>query len=587
MRFKMKKSLLPLLILAIFLGLAGCTNVSPDGTDPADVSSAETGSEISNSSQPVSSASISQSSTAAISSSSPAPTPTPIPFEFDLTEDEAVITPQALMFIGGMNEADIIGGESSPYTCGASFFYGTIEDDLDPSGIDSYVCEYSIDRSEVAFQDDNNDGSTVVLRYYNGTNVYTAATDADAYVMSLTGNAIAYTVQNLAREDLYRYDASTNESTLIAEDIGDFNSEIYISPSGDAVGFMAEGHKFHLIVGEDEREIGISGYVLAISDSGKLVYYMVINNNVYSYFVYKEGRHISLGSESRYDTVHYGNGLIFNRDLTQVLVAVNNNLYFSMDGSKAVCIASLDDEVSMPDSDSSWKFSCISTKAMIRNNNVLFLPAKNLCNQLYCFANTIFYCDANMEIRYTSTHTYENGQDSSVYGEQIAYLKYNPDYDGYDVYYTANFREPGLEVRIPVEYAEKVVLTKSQSLYIENDIGQLLLVKGDSEPLLIDTYSELIGRYEVDGSTYIYYTKKSFMEKPNNYLSDLYRIEDIQDAVPQKISSELFEACIDSTGIYIFGKSSTYTAIDYWYENILWSTDGLSFTFLCTAEYSY
>jgi len=578
----MKKSLLPLLILGIFLGLAGCTNGSSDGTDPADVSSAETGSEISDSSQPGTSASISQSSTAAISSSSPAPTPTPtpttapIPFEFDLANDEAGITPRALTFIGGMDKAIIIGGESSPYNCEASFSFGSTEGE---------ICEYSIDRSELAFLGDCKGGSTSALRFYNGTNAYTAATAVDCYVLSLTGNMIAYTVQNLDQLDLYRYDASENESTLIAEDIGDFNNDIYISPSGDAVGYM-EDHKLHLIVGEDEREIAISGQVLAISDSGKLVYYMDMNNKVCSYFVYKEGRHISLGSESRYDTSHFGNGLIFNRDLTQVFVAVNNNLYFSMDGSKAVCIASLDDEVSMADSDLSWEFSCISTKALIRNNNVLILPAKNLCNQLYRFADTIFYCNANMEVRNTSAHTYENGQDSSVYGEQIAYLEYNPDYDGYDVYYSANFREPGSEVRIPVEYAEKVVLTKSQSLYIENDIGQLFLVKGDSEPLLIDTYSELIGRYEADGSTYIYYTKKSFKEEPSNYLSDLYRIEDIQDAVPQKISSEIYEACIDSTGIYIFGKSSTYTSDDLWYQNILWSKDGRSFTFLCTAEYS-
>ncbi len=583
----MKKMLIALLTLSILTGLAGCTDLPCSDKNSADPTPAITDSMNSDSLQKGSSASVSSSTSATVLNPSSTPTPTPIPFEFDLTQDDAAITPQPLMFIGGMDEADIIGGESSPYTCDASFFCGTTEDDLDPSGIDSYICEYSIDRSEVAFLGDNNGGSTVVLRYYNGTSMYTAATSADNYVLSLTGNAIAYTVQNLAREDLYRYDASTNESTLIAEDVGSFDSNICISPSGDAVGFMAEGHKFHLIVGEDEHEIGISGQVLAISDSGKLVYYMTVSNNVCSYFVFKDGRHISLGSESHYDISHHGNGLIFNRDLSQVLVAADNTLYFFMDGSKAVCISRLDDEVSMADSDTSWELSCISTKAMIRNNNIHFLPAKNLCNQLYRFANTIFYCDAKMEVRYISAHSYENGQDSSVYDEQLAYLEYNPDYDGYDVYYSANFREPGSEVRIPVEYAEKVVLTKSQSLYIENDIGQLLLVKGDSEPLLIDTYSELIGRYEVDGSTYIYYTKKTFMEQPNYYLSDLYRIEDIQDAVPQKISTELYEAYIDSTGIYIFGKSSTYTSMDVWYENILWSADGRSLTFLCTAEYSY
>jgi len=576
-----------LIFLALFtiLAISACNNRSSEPTDTTDISS---------SSEPVVVSTTHDSTQSSTHESDPTNTPTPtaavLPFAFDLTDEEITETESPLLFIAGMDSAVVIGGEDSPFTKKASLFSGIDECDWNETGIDNYNCQYSIDRSEVAFCVDDSDG-TGKLTYFDGTDTQNVASKVDNYALSLTGNAIAYTVWGNDAIPLYMYDCGTGKSRLLCDDINFHLTAFCISPAGDAVAYNDPDYSLYVVRG-DADPVLVSGdcFPVGVSNGGELVYYTKKVMDKWTLYVYTKGSHICLGgADSEGGSTSSYCDLIFNRDLTQVLIAINNKVLFSKDGSKAVCITDITDDMNNGDSaywkDSEYNFICRSKDTFIRNSNISFLPVKNLCSQLYRFADTLLYLDSNLDARYLSSQTPEYGQESSRNGYQLAYMVHNQEYDGNDLYYMADFRDSGSESKVPIEYAENAVITKNQSLYIENDIGQLFVVLGSNSPLLIDTYADLIGQYEVNGTTYIYYTKVSNSDFPDSSDVDLYCMEDIPNSKPKKVSSEILGAYIDYTGIYTYKYSTFDGEYESWYWDINYSTDGRNFFYLSTKEF--
>lgn len=405
-------------------------------------------------------------------------------------------------------------------------------------------------------------------------------------------------------EALCLYDCEKDESRIL------YDYDVYsrcVSPTGDAVAFLdAEDEAIYVIKGDtDPVLISHDGIPLEISDGGKLVYYSKKVSNKWNFYVFTEGKHICLAVGNDEEDFNYGDwNLLFNRDLTQVLISTDQQLLFSKDGSEAVCISEITDPENPGDYPRNIEYvRCRSTDVLIRDGNRSYLPAKNLCNQLYQFGDTLLYFDSNLAVRYLARQTAGYGYASSQYGDQLVYLEKSQNYDGYDLYYTDNFREAGTVKKIPVEYATEMVLTKNGSVYVEvdatemvltkkgsvyleNHISQLYVVDGGNTPRLVDTYVDLIGRYETEGSTFIYYTKRT--NQSSDYSFDLYCIEDAENAGPQKIASKIIDVFIDYTGIYTHRYSSLNIEYgqDYvYYRDIDYSKDGRNFSFLSAKEY--
>ncbi|MDD3959684.1 MAG: hypothetical protein PHF65_05770 [Oscillospiraceae bacterium] len=516
----------------------------------------------------------------------PTPTEATNPFTFDLTEDEVTDEKNTLLFFPCMKEVVIVPKDSPVYRMTARFENEKKEDDWSEIGIDSPHCQYSIDRTKIAFiHGDWFD--TKKLAYYDGEKTREVVS-CDYFSFSLTGNVIVYDAYVEDAEALCLYDCEKDESRIL------YDYDVYsrcISPTGDAVAFR-DAEDAICVIKEEADPILIcqDGFPVEISDGGELVYYTKKVLDKWNFYVYTEGEHIRLagaGDEGG-STSGYCN-LLFNRDLTQVLIAINQQLLFSKDGSEAVCISEITDHVTASDSVrryDKYDIQCRSTDTLIQIENRSYLPAKNLCNQLYRFKDTLIYLDSNFNVRYISTQTAEHGDESSRYGDQLVFLEKSSEYDGFDLCYTENFREDGPAEKISVEYVTDVVITKSGSIYVENDIEQLYVVNDRGAPRLLDTYVNLIGRYETEGSTFIYYTKRT--NQSSDYSFDLYCIEDAENAGPQKIASKIIDVFIDYTGIYTHRYSSLNIEYgqDYvYYRDIDYSKDGRNFSFLSAKEY--
>ena len=521
-----------------------------------------------------------------------APTPTEAanPFTFDLTEDEGTDAENPLLFFACMKEAVIVGKEPSPYRKEVSFDNWYEENDWCENGIENIHCRYSIDRTELVFMHGDY-RETQKLVYFDGENTQEVASDVGEYSLSLRGNAIFYRVYAEGSGKFYVYDCKEGESRLLCDNVSHYYDNLCISPTGDAVAFR-DAEDAICVIKEEADPILIcqDGFPVEISDGGELVYYTKKVLDKWNFYVYTEGEHIRLagaGDEGG-STSGYCN-LLFNRDLTQVLIAINQQLLFSKDGSEAVCISEITDHVTASDSVrryDKYDIQCRSTDTLIQIENRSYLPAKNLCNQLYRFKDTLIYLDSNFNVRYISTQTAEHGDESSRYGDQLVFLEKSSEYDGFDLCYTENFREDGPAEKISVEYVTDVVITKSGSIYVENDIEQLYVVNDRGAPRLLDTYVNLIGRYETEGSTFIYYTKRT--NQSSDYSFDLYCIEDAENAGPQKIASKIIDVFIDYTGIYTHRYSSLNIEYgqDYvYYRDIDYSKDGRNFSFLSAKEY--
>lgn len=517
-------------------------------------------------------------------------TETANPFTFDLTEEEVTQTGAPLMLIKGEDEAVIIGGQTSPSTKKGSFYsgFGSMDWDETAYNNDSENCKYSMDRSKLVFSPRGEEGNNSLV-YYDGTKAQVITSEFSDYVFSLSGNAVAYStpIDGLHTiDELYIYDCEKKVSRRICKNFVCYRGDFCISPSGDAVLYADSRDPLNIIIGYNEPVmISSTGNPIAISDGGEFVYYEKTNGLTWELYVYKEGRSIKLLSARMNENQQYVNrSYIFNRDRTQILIALETRLWFSMDGSQAVCVADTNDVGTPLSSEyrTEYDFTCRSTEPLIRDGHTIYLPAKNLCNQLYRFAGTLLYLDSNLNERYFAAQVPEHAHESSVYGDHLVYMEKSPNYSGDDLYYTNNFREAGTADKVPVEYAADAVLTENGSIYVENDIGQLFVVNGDDAPRLIATYADLIGRYEVDGTTYVFFTQDPGSRAENYDWVDLYRVEDVSGAEPQKVASGIYGAHIDVTGIYIH-EPSTRTGAGYdWYEDIRYSEDGNRFVFLCT-----
>ncbi|MDD3959683.1 MAG: hypothetical protein PHF65_05765 [Oscillospiraceae bacterium] len=520
----------------------------------------------------------------------PTPTEATNPFTFDLTEDEVTDAVNPLMLIGGIDKAVIIGGQTSPLTEKGSFSSGLEIGDWDETAYynGSSDCQYSIDRSKLVFTPRDKEGNDLLM-YYDGTKARVITSDFYDFSFSLTGNAVAYTATSNGTDDLYIYDCEKKESRWICKDFEYKYGDLCISPSGDAVLYGDYNDPLYMIIGDNApKKISSSGTPLAISDGGELVYYEETNGEKWELFVYKDGKSIQILAATAYGDRKYVNrNFIFNRDLTQILIALETRLWFSMDGSEAVSVANTKDSGTIRSSEyqTEYDFTCRSTKPFIRDGRTIYLPARNLCDQLYRFAGTLLYLDSNLDERYIAAQIPGHSCESSVCGDQIVYMEQSPNYDGADLYFTENYRKTGTAEKIPVEYAVDAVLTKNGSIYVENDIGQLFVVNGDDAPQLIATYADLIGRYEVDGTTYVFFTQDPGSRTWEYDDIDLYRVEDVSGAEPQKVASGIYGAHIDVTGIYTYEHSTHASEGESWFEDFRYSEDGKHFVFLCTKEF--
>jgi len=486
------------------------------------------------------------------------------------------------LFIGAMDQAVILGGEESPFTVDASYNSQVWDADSVTEDVYRDSCKYSYNRSSVAFCYVNSGGS--FLRYYDGVALQEIPAVIEDYELSLTGNTVVYINRDEGIYDLYRYDTTTGQNQLVDHDIANYLDGLCVSPSGDAVTYRDESNVVHLFVGDVESKTEISGEPFAISDGGKLIYYGRQSKGISWYFVRAGEAKFALAGTSSETKSSHSSVLLFNQDLTQVLVAVDNELWFSKDGSKPVRTVSLPET---GESESSWGFSCLSTPAQLIDKNSAFLvPTRNLADQLYRFSDAILLLDREMQIRYITDSTSVTGTEAFLSGDSVAYLQKSTEYDGFDVYYLTDFRSTEAGIKIPFEYAEKVIMTPNQSIYIENDIGQIHCITGMSAPVLIDSYAHLIGQYEVDGSTYIYYEKDSSVSG-NEYYYDLYRVADGSEANPQKVASGFYFAYIDTTGIYTVRDSALNEGVreEIYYKEIQYSKNGRDFSLLCTTEF--
>jgi len=443
--------------------------------------------------------------------STPVPTtPTEVPvkedpvYTFDLTDDDLLFEAEnRLSYFSSYEEIVILGGPSGLYRLDAG--------DVADGGNVEYFWTYrfSLNRDRISFFSDYSDGELWnptftgcgTLMYYDGTAAVQISEDVGAFELSDDGTGVAYLMYSETPDTasaLYVYNTDSKESVLISS----FASDGFVlSPDGDTIAYRQYTDCYYQVIGEEPVAVKTGATPVALTDRGDTIYYA----SDFGFSVQSANNTRLLCSNSDFEE-----GVIFNRDHSQVLYPDNAAMYFSITGGNPIRFSS-----GIPiilsregyDSDDSYYVDSYRSATVDGAQMPIYtINKKNLCNLLIKGEDNLFYFDENLK---EQTLEQRGGWYGHYVGNGLGVLCWGTDPEtGLTIHgYLSDFTDPDCDPLIfGDEYVRDVDITSSGAIFYDNDIGQIFRVAPDGTETLVDTYSRLIGCAEYDGITYVYYS---------------------------------------------------------------------------------
>lgn len=493
-------------------------------------------------------------------------------FSGTATDESAYPTSSNLLLIQEEND-------ESPYPTSSNllmiqeekkaYIYGT---GSEPIIVDGAICEtkYTMDGKELAVGLDRNaDG--YILSYCDGSNLFKVANNVDNFIFSASGNKIIYLTDYEDQDrtgDLYVYDVTSKKSTKI---IDDAYREFAISPDGGSIAYATDvsvelyGGETGLtgyvqIEGKEAEALGENKIAFALSNSGKYIYYLertysdVDGNNLYV-----------RNEESDNEIVRNGNNIsnfCLNRDCSEILFRSDHIGYICINGAEKVKIA-----------DEFYSFRMIMPDEIQRSYSITseIINVSTFSDQLYYSSYNIddaklVYLKNDLSTEQVLTCELDNFTMSSD-GKAIYHNAYIN--DSWCIEYYNNYRDYTSDADII--WSDKaiwsyLVMPDQSAVYFVDEIGDLWVASGSSEPKKMDTdvdnHSLTVSS---DGKGIYYFTGDYYSINGQRPEQTLKYVANEKGAVPYMIAEKVnfFEVTDYGTVYYVYQRTDAATQQEF------------------------
>jgi len=331
--------------------------------------------------------------------------------------------------------------------------------------------QVSIDRKKAAVLTDNNGVSGGTLWLVTTSNAKRIADDVFDFQISASGNGVIYLTDYNNRNNtatLYLYNTSSNKASRITDDAVYFSGYnlfgICISPDGKSVGYISDYDIYSnefigyiKVDGKATERLGNNSYAMALSDSGKIIYYVKMSDN---------GRGASLHSrrgrtENRLvpDMPSHDLGIYLNRDYSEIIFSVDNKTYISRNGGEREILTS---------NHINGLFINPETKVMVSGNVTIY--------EIRTFKNTII--NSNNRLEYINSR-FETERISGINFNETRQMFLSQDGK------TLFFLTDGILSRIDPSKlnAERTFISRSVSSFIASNDGKTIYYVDYNEDL--------------------------------------------------------------------------------------------------------
>lgn len=440
------------------------------------------------------------------------------------------------------------------------FFYNNkkIVDEIENSDI--RYTTFSIDRTKVAYIEDYDwdEGGTLYLFDEKGKKEIDDG--VIFFAMSDSGNGIAYYKD-------YDYDDDTatlmlyngSKSVEIEDDISIYIDEefLIISPDGKTVAFVEYNDDDNLVGyisvnGKEPKKLGKNKICFAISDDGKYVYYLELDEDAYDGELYVRIGEKDIKLASDVDDI---GDIYFNKDYSQILFTYDDKTYISVKGSEKNKVSSESTFPLLPDN-AIWKSS----------SWMKTIGINSFADSLLLSDSKVYYLNRKFE----SNKIIDRCADVVVTNdmEKVVYI----DYSG-DLYMVTNLdkkRPNEVHLNRANDIESFSVSEDGDLIYYVNEDDELYSITKSNKPKKIadDVYSnnlvtlgsKLFFLVEYRGETgTLYYTTGSGKNKVSN-ADDVFYIE--------RLGNGIYYQTYDSGEKTIYGSQngSKFTKILEWDE---------------------
>lgn len=201
---------------------------------------------------------------------------------------------------------------------------------------------YSLDGSKAAVLVNGESETGGELWYLDESGKYKITDNALSYLISASGNGIAYLTDYDFDADtatLYLYDSKSKKATKINDEVFYQGIGLCISPDGKTVGYMTDfdmtNEEFRCFIKRDGKKaegLGKNELVLILADDAKYIYYAkIVDSNLGSLYVKKGKNETKLISDLSSVDIER---LFINYNHTQLLFSYEGKAYLSRDGKE-------------------------------------------------------------------------------------------------------------------------------------------------------------------------------------------------------------------------------------------------------------
>ncbi len=373
-------------------------------------------------------------------------------------------------------------------------FYGTEDgsivliNDNTPIKFDEDIIsmEKNFDASKaVVLVDNGSDGYTGSLWYVSANDKFKIADDVASYVMSDSGDGIAYCVKNDDENytgNLNLYVVSKKEVQLISKNVF-YEFSMSISPDGKTVAYV-EGNYYEddeftgyiKKTGADAEKLGANKRCIAVSDNAIYAYYVKYSGSGEELYVKNGENDIKLAI--------YPDSILFNADYSQVIVSYDNKAYISLNGKDKQKIANA----------SVWGVLLHDRQSINYNSfNEYLTNVYNIKDfagvSLISNNDDVLYINKDYETTKVISSTYSGNYQMAANGKTIFYL------DRSDKLCKMDVSRPDAEKIIIAEDVYSFLPTDDgNTVYYINSYDELWAAVGTSKPVKIsdDVYGGLV-----------------------------------------------------------------------------------------------
>ena len=342
---------------------------------------------------------------------------------------------------------------------------------------DLYSWQRSMDGSKAVMMVDYDPGNGGYLFFITPAGYTEIAADVFAYRLADSGNGLVYFTDYNSRDNtasLYLLDTSSKTETLIADDAHFTGSGMWgvsVSPNGKSVGYVTDYDDilnefvgYIKIDGRNAEKLGEETYAVAISDSGRHIYYYKtdIDANDSSFHVRSGNNEFRLSPSNR------SLSIMLNRDYSEVIFTdVEGRTFMSRNGSERARI-----------SGQSVQYILTARGTQVTSYaNVVVYGLSSLSNFVGVTEDGLAFYNSQLESHTISTTRNFLGAEISSDGKTLYFLANNNRLSSID---------PTIPNADRNEIARNVVSftasTDGRSVYFVNEDKELHYVSGNSAP---------------------------------------------------------------------------------------------------------